>query len=102
MIFQLFLVGLVIFIFYAIYSVDYEKSYNDPRTYNELKLFKKIIDELHVNGKLTDDEFYEKYYFYKERMKDWEISSGFAEFRKRGHPYWKDYYRRHEERKHKK
>ena len=53
-------------------------------------------------GQITEEEYYEEYYDYKEKMKDWEIKSGYAEFRKREHPYWKDYYRRHEERKHKK
>lgn len=68
----------------------------------EIKWRMDLVKRAHEMGRISEDEYYEEYYDYKEKMKDWEIKSGFAEMRKRQHPYWKDYYRRHEERKNKK
>ena len=94
MIFQLFLIGLIIFIFYAIYSIDYEKSYNDPRTDGELMIFMKIIEKQLETGQITEEEYYEKYSCYKKRRKEWELNSGYADYRE-SLPFEGEHWKKH-------
>ncbi len=88
------------FIIFIIFSIWILYSSITDLVHNEgiqLTNYRKIIQHQHERGQITDDEYYEKYYDYKEKRKDWEIKSGFAAMREREHPYWKDYYRRHKE-----
>ncbi len=92
---NLFVLFLVIFVIWGCYHVLTRELTEGEKLVN----YRRLIQLQHSNGWTTDEEYYEKYYDYKEKMKDWEIKSGFAAYRETEHPYWKDYYRRHEERK---